>query len=216
MSAITKFLKLFIPDITDNGTIITDVIDPAFRKIDQNAEKSDQAINELKIRLDRLNICPYNVGDIYITTNNTNPSTIWLGTTWQKIEGRYLKSTSGSEASKQTAGRNTVQLLVENMPSHIHTANTASHSHSQQSHTHTEGVSGRGYSGSVGTGDAADGLSHAWREGQFSRVYIQTKPAGGENTGSASPVTSIGSTGGGRPFDIQPPYYTAHVWLRKS
>ncbi|MGO5426481.1 phage baseplate protein [Fusobacterium mortiferum] len=46
------------------------------------------------------------MGDIYLTTNSTNPSSVFLGTTWQKIEGRFLLGTSGSGASKSTGGSN--------------------------------------------------------------------------------------------------------------
>ena len=35
--------------------------------------------------------CPYLVGDIYITTRSENPSSLWQGTTWEKVgSGRAL------------------------------------------------------------------------------------------------------------------------------
>lgn len=171
------------------------------------------AINELNSKIS--SHCPYNIGDIYITTNSGNPSTTWLGTTWEKIEGRFLLGTSGSGASKQTGGSSSVTLGVNNIPSHSHSASQSSHSHTQPAHSHTEGVSGRGYSGGGG-GASIDPsrLSHAWIEDQFSRVPIHTSSAGGDNTGSAQPSISVGNTGGGQAFSIMPPYFTVHVWVR--
>lgn len=35
--------------------------------------------------------CPYLIGDIYITTRSENPSSLWQGTTWEKVgSGRAL------------------------------------------------------------------------------------------------------------------------------
>ena len=62
------------------------------------------------------NFCPFKVGDIYLTTNSTNPSSIFLGTTWQKIEGRFLLGTSGSGASKATGGSNSKTITQANLP----------------------------------------------------------------------------------------------------
>ena len=62
------------------------------------------------------NFCPFKVGDIYLTTNSTNPSSIFLGTTWQKIEGKFLMGTSGSGASKATGGSNSRTIVQANLP----------------------------------------------------------------------------------------------------
>lgn len=62
------------------------------------------------------NFCPYLVGDIYVTTNSVNPSTTWLGTTWQKIEGRFLLGTSSSQASKLTGGSMNKNISQVNLP----------------------------------------------------------------------------------------------------
>ena len=43
-----------------------------------------------------------------------------------------------------------------------------------------------------------------------------TSSAGGETTGSASPVTSIGATGSGTAFSIMPPYLVVNIWKRLS
>nr|DAI62501.1 MAG TPA: baseplate protein [Caudoviricetes sp.] len=157
------------------------------------------------------NFCPFPVNSLYLSLGSENPSTLWLGTTWQKQEGRFLLGSSSSYSLGTTGGVSTIKLTVDNLPSHTHNATTASHTHTQPTHTHTEGVSGRGYSGS-----SANGLSHAWRETQFSNQTITTSASGGDTTGSASPVTSIGATGSGIAFSIMPPYLVVNIWKRLS
>ena len=159
------------------------------------------AINELNNRLDSLNICPYNVGDVYITTKSGDPSAIWSGTSWNRIEGKFLLATSGGGATQQTGGSSSVTLGVNNMPSHNHSASQSSHSHTQPAHTHGGGAKLETSGGGASTGG-----------GETTR-YI-TESAGGENTGSAQPSISIGNTGGGQAFSIMPPYFTVHVWVR--
>lgn len=164
------------------------------------------------------NFCPFPVNSLYLSLGSENPSSLWLGTTWQKQEGRFLLGSSSSYGLGTTGGASTVKLAVTNLPSHTHSATTAAHTHTQSAHSHTEGVSGRGYTrnGSMPNYDIPEGLSHAWREKAFSTVSISTSKAGGETTGSASPVTSIGSTGSGTAFSIMPPYLTVNIWKRLS
>ena len=164
------------------------------------------------------NFCPFPVNSLYLSLGSENPSSLWLGTTWQKQEGRFLLGSSSSYGLGTTGGASTVKLAVTNLPSHTHSATTAAHTHTQSAHSHTEGVSSRGYTrnGSMPNYDIPEGLSHAWREKAFSTVSISTSKAGGETTGSASPVTSIGSTGSGTAFSIMPPYLTVNIWKRLS
>lgn len=70
-------------------------------------------------------ICPYLVGDIYITTNSTNPSTIWSGTTWELIKDRFLLGSGDTYTLGSTGGEATHTLTVDEMPSHQHLQNAA-------------------------------------------------------------------------------------------
>ena len=149
--------------------------------------------------------CPYRVGDILTTTLPDNPAVTWVGTTWQKIEGKYLKGTSGISNAKQTGGSNTKTLSVANMPAHNHTATQPPHLHTQPPHTHTYSASAtEPYGGYYGSGGAYP---------VSSRI---SSSAGGENTGSAQPVITVGNTGSGAPFNIEPEYYLVNFWLRLS
>lgn len=64
--------------------------------------------------------CPYNVGDIYITTLNTNPQDIWQNTTWEKIKDRFLLSSGDTYTLGATGGEATHTLSYDEMPKHDH------------------------------------------------------------------------------------------------
>ncbi|MFR4478239.1 MAG: pyocin knob domain-containing protein [Fusobacterium sp.] len=152
------------------------------------------------------NFCPYAVGDIYVTTNSSNPSTKYLGTTWSKIEGRFLLGTSGGGASKQTGGSMSKTIQQGNLPNIK--LRVDSFSLTTQPHKH-------GIASSISVFSSNGG----WRnlrlndDGNISGS-VQSLSAGGQNTGSASPQTS--ALGSGQALDITPSFYTTHMWLRTS
>jgi len=73
--------------------------------------------------------CPFPVGGIYISTDSTNPNTIWAGTTWSAIaEGRVLIGAgTGNDGTNSltvdggdTGGEYQHTLTINEMPSHTH------------------------------------------------------------------------------------------------
>ena len=46
------------------------------------------------------------------------------------------------------------------------------------------------------------------------KIKLQASNSWEGSTSNASPITSISKTGGGKAFDILPPYYTCHMWIR--
>ena len=160
------------------------------------------------------NFCPFKVGDIYLTTNSTNPSSIFLGTTWQKIEGRFLLGTSGSGASKATGGSNAKTITQANLPAvkiqldsfslsrgtmeitgDFYTSNYIKYAGSGAFYTKQTGLGGHG-------GDSGSGYKIGF---QASRSWTGT-------TNTAQPQTM--NLGSGQALDITPAYYTVHMWLR--
>lgn len=138
-SKLTKFLSLFIPDIYDKGTVVTDVFDPNFTKIDQNAETVDATLKKLENeKLDKSNVseeyntgkkiedkikdieqrfknfCPIRVGDILFTSLTTNPATSYLGTTWELLPNDLFIKTGNTPL--QQAGSNSIKLSKANLP----------------------------------------------------------------------------------------------------
>ncbi|MGL5962730.1 MAG: phage baseplate protein [Cetobacterium sp.] len=127
-TVLTKFLNLFIDDRSNFAMLIRDFLEN-YKKIDEFAEKVDLRIYELET-----NKCPYNIGDLYITTNEKDPTLIWRATQWEKISNRdtFLAINPDLSPAGNTGGRNTLTLDVNNMPVHKHgvTVNQAgNHSH---------------------------------------------------------------------------------------
>lgn len=155
------------------------------------------------------NFCPFPVNSLYLSLGNENPSSLWLGTTWVKQEGRFLLGSSNSYSLGSTGGASTVKLAIANLPSHTHPATTAAHTHTQPTHRHAiKDTSSEG---------STEELFFYGNKGSGNVNYSNyTSSAGGETTGSASPVTSIGSTGSGTAFSIMPPYLVVNIWKRLS
>ncbi len=151
------------------------------------------------------NFCPFPVNSLYLSLSSENPTSLWLGTTWEKVEGKFLLGSSSNFALGTTGGNFTVKLTVDNLPSHTHSATTAAHTHSQPSHTH--GCTMKDYETESGSFTPGGGSSAG--------TYY-TNAGGGDTTGSASPVTSIGNTGNGKEFSILPTYISVNIWKRTS
>ena len=70
------------------------------------------------------NYCPHRVGDIYITTNETNPSEIWPKTEWEQIEGEVLGGYKKGDPNFGTLGKSIGEaehtLTINEMPRHSH------------------------------------------------------------------------------------------------
>ena len=87
----------------------------------------------------------YPVGSIYLSSNSTNPGTLFGGT-WTQIKDRFILTAGNSYTVNSTGGAATVTLSVSNMPSHSHSftpsGTVASHTHTGPSHTHSFTPSG--------------------------------------------------------------------------
>jgi len=160
------------------------------------------------------NFCPFKVGDIYLTTNSTNPSSIFLGTTWQKIEGRFLLGTSGSGASKATGGSNAKTIAQANLPNVKLTVNSFSLSRGTMEITGDFYTSNYiKYAGSGAFYTKQTGLGgHGGDSGSGYKIGFQASRSWTGTTNTAQPQTM--NLGSGQALDITPAYYTVHMWLR--
>lgn len=61
----------------------------------------------------------YPVGSIYMSVNNTNPSTLFGGT-WVQLQNRFLLGAGSSYTAGATGGSATHTLTIDEMPSHSH------------------------------------------------------------------------------------------------
>lgn len=161
------------------------------------------------------NFCPYAVGDIYLTTNSTNPSSVFLGTTWQKIEGRFLLGTSGSGASKATGGSNSKTIAQANLPNVKLSVNSFSLSRG------TQNITG---SLKLATDSKVSHVGAFYQTTEQAISYNSVTPTNTNHVGFDASKTWTGSTnsvapqtsalGSGSALDITPSYYTVHMWLR--
>ena len=186
--------------------------------------------DELNKKIDNLDLCPYKVGDVYVTTNTANPGDLWSGTSWTKLEGRFLKATNGGETPKTMGGSNSKTLSVANMPSHTHSVwinESGYHTHSQEAHAHTQPAHVHYMQEQNTRSEGGWGGGNLFPAANSNRVHnLKTEPAGGENTGGAQPTiygngnhshsAGIGYSGGGSAFDVTPAYYAVNMWIRIS
>ena len=100
-----------------NGTAFNGIYDESVGGLLQiagqkTAEKTDE--NELKVyasnslkngkRLLTEDDCPFEIGDLYITTNHTKPSVKWEGTSWEQIKDTFLLACGDKYGAGTTGG----------------------------------------------------------------------------------------------------------------
>lgn len=141
------------------------------------------------------------IGCLIFLDSPQNPATIWLGTTWDKIEGKFILGTEGNESSGTIGGSK--KINKNQLPIHDHPATSSTISLTTEDHIHLAN----------GTLDYGGGwYGQGGNLGGFSKK--QTDPAGGKLTGSAQPIITVGNTGNGE--DYLPPFYKIHIWKRTS
>jgi len=169
---------------------------------------------------------------VFILLDNSNPATLFPGTTWQKQEGRFLQGTSGSESAGGTGGASTVTLTTSHLPTHNHggsvtVSSAGDHRHQVDNHAHTQPSHYHVVSIPVTQNAAGQGSNYATNEsGKYGTKTINVSAAGGENTGGSAPNTnttgshghsatlSISNTGNGSSFSIIPLYLKVNIWKR--
>lgn len=158
----------------------------------------------------------YPVGAIYLSVNDTNPGTIFTGTTWTKITDTFLIGAGNSYSLGATGGALT------------HTHTSAAHSHSSAAHSHGEGS----LSAAINF-DAQNGIYTQWTtsRGAFTATGLKASSeivnssssyrtestvvygSTGETTPGPTGVTTPGDTGAS---SSMPPYLAVNIWKRIS
>lgn len=70
----------------------------------------------------------YPVGSLYWSQVNTDPATLFPGTTWTQITDKFIYAAPSSTAAKTSGGASSVTLSTANMPSHTHTMSGSTNS----------------------------------------------------------------------------------------
>lgn len=85
-------------------------------------ETSEEVIAQVNALTSLVNKLIPQVGEIYITMSNENPS-VRFGGTWEQIKDTFLLAAGDTYAINQTGGEATHTLTVEEIPSHAHEFN---------------------------------------------------------------------------------------------
>ena len=143
----------------------------------------------------------YPIGSIYISTNNTNPKTLFGGT-WVQIKDTFLLAAGNTYAAGSTGGKAKVSLAVENLPAHSHTGKT----NLDGTHIHYSTAYGWMIDGVGNTRSAvAEGSSGFGAD-------IKIGSGGSEHQHGFTTDT----TGSGTAVENMPPYVAVYVWKRTA
>lgn len=146
----------------------------------------------------------YAVGDLYLTTNTTNPNLLFGGV-WQLFgPGRCLVCVDTSQTEfntvKKTGGDKTVTLNINQIPAHSHSAwlnNGGGHQHSM-------------WFGAASSSSGSGG-----------QCGVATSRWGQDNAGMSTGDhdhggISVANNGGSQAHNNLQPFITCYVWLRTA
>ena len=176
----------------------------------------DRYYTEAEINEKFKNFCPIPLGGVLTMWNETNPTSLYLGTTWELISaGKYVKT--GSTAL-QTGGNNSIILTKDNLPNtkvkvDSFSATLSSHYHhiAVPEATENELTANNYMTRSAGTNDWG---GYALHSSNTVASIGKTSNAGGGSTGTVSPSTE--ALGSGNAITIQPEFITLKFWKRTS
>lgn len=164
---------------------------------------------------------------------------IYGGTSWNKIEGRFLLGASSSYGVGTTGGSATHTMTTSEMPTHAHGLN--SHTHGLNNHTHsipalsgTAASAGAHHHNSKGKEVLAEAGEPWANTGTASGVIYRTllqdamydggdhthsvttnaSTTGGNSGSTAAASGNTTTTGGGKAMDIMNPYKAVYIWER--
>lgn len=157
----------------------------------------------------------YPVGSIYMSVNNTNPSTYFGGNWVAWGSGRVPVGVNTSDTNfstvEKTGGSATVTLTTSQIPSHTHSfTGTAATTDSKGSHTHNVNLQKTTWSGSGSSRVVVDATSG------YTALTNKATTSAGAHTHSVTATGSNSNTGGGGSHTNLQPYITCYMWKRTA
>jgi hypothetical protein len=162
----------------------------------ENATDMQDTIDQLNTGLSELNLklelVRSHVGMIVQTTTLDTEAkviAIYGGTSWSKIEGRFLLGASSSYAANSTGGEAAHRLTINEMPSHNHAFTSGGHAMCIYTNA-----------------DPANQYSWGYVAGQNTGWYINANKN----------VADITYNGGNAAHNNMPPYKAVYIWERTA
>lgn len=118
---IAKSLPVFDWSSDDfNFNVPVSVLPPTDSNNPATKQYVDNLVNPLAEKFASIIDIVYPVGSIYMSVNAADPSKLFSGTAWEKLEGRFLLGSSSTYANGATGGEATHALTIDEMPEHRH------------------------------------------------------------------------------------------------
>lgn len=133
----------------------------------------------------------YPVGSIYLSTRPTSPASFMKGSTWRRLEGRFLLGANSSYPAGETGGAANRALTEAELPRHWHQLSIDN---------------GNGTYGDIAAYTSNVGRGSGWK------VVSPT----GEVLGQYKNEITTRNVGNGLPFSIMPPYLSVYMWERTA
>lgn len=159
----------------------------------------------------------YPVGSIYMSVNNTSPSTLFGGT-WVQLTDTFLyaSNTADTNSTTSTDGEATHTLSSDEMPSHTHTQDP--HNHSQNDHAHLLPNSAVVYNASLSRGLVSNASST--KVSLNSTLSSQMGVIGAKGTNNPTTATNQNTGGDSNGNTVahnnMPPYMKVYMWKRTA
>lgn len=118
---IAKSLPVFDWSSDDfNFNVPVSVLPPTDSNNPATKQYVDNLVNPLAEKFASIIDIVYPVGSIYMSVDAADPSKLFSGTAWEKLEGRFLLGSSSTYANGATGGEATHALTIDEMPEHRH------------------------------------------------------------------------------------------------
>lgn len=118
---IAKSLPVFDWSADDfNFNVPVSVLPPTDSNNPTTKQYVDNLVNPLAEKFASIINIVYPVGSIYMSVNAADPSKLFSGTSWEKLEGRFLLGSSSTYTNGSTGGEATHTLTFSEMPTHRH------------------------------------------------------------------------------------------------
>lgn len=185
-----RIIEIYIP----KGETIFNWDDKSFNvNVDTTLKKNLKVGNKITVDdfdIDRKGIGDfvYPVGSIYMSINNTNPTTLFGGT-WVQLKDMFLLGAGDTYENGATGGSATHTLTIEEMPIHSHQEKW------------------------VGNDGNVNPLVRNTGEAESAGIYRSSQTSYYNNNNKKAAVRTA-DTGGGLPHDNMPPYLVVYMWKR--